>query len=206
MRRTLDAVYEANIADAVVVTTDDEEIANVACAAGALVLPRAPGLADDHTPVLPVVQSAIRQLPDIDISVNEDDRIGLVYATAIAMSPTDLAASYASIPDDRFVVSVCSYNHPPQRGFTLGPDDSLQPVAPSKSQARTQDLDEWFHDAAQFVWAQARTWESSDEIFSRGVGHRVARWRAIDIDTAEDLHMAEVLLAGIASLSPGSGT
>src|SRR4051812_42339110 len=60
---TIEAAGAARLVDAIVVTTDDEEIAAVARAGGASVpFLRPAALAQDTTPTLPVVQHALGEL------------------------------------------------------------------------------------------------------------------------------------------------
>ena len=200
INRTLQLIDEAHIADSIVVSTDDDDIAALARGFGASVLRRESSLADDHTPLLPVMQDAIARLPELGISIEAEDAIALVYATAITMDPEDLASACSSITEDAFVVSVASFAHPPQRGFSLTADNTLEPVDPSASAVRTQDLPQWYHDAAQFVCGKRSTWQSATGIFAKARGYVVPRWRCVDLDTPEDLKTAEVLLAGLASL------
>lgn len=206
LTRTLQAVQDANVADSIVVTTDDEEIADIARDLGAATLTRPAELSDDHTPILPVVQDAIAQLLGLSFPIDPEDKVAMVYATAITVNPADLANAAGSIPNDGFVVSVATYPHPPQRGFAMAADKALQPVDPSASGMRTQDLPEWYHDAAQFVWGTRSTWQSATGIFASARGYVVPRWRCVDLDTPEDLKTAEVLLAGLASLGHENGS
>ena len=61
--RSIAAALESGLFDGVVVSTDDDEIAEVATAAGASVpFRRSTALADDHTPTNPVVADAVAQL------------------------------------------------------------------------------------------------------------------------------------------------
>ena len=205
LARTLGAIHEAGVADNVIVTTDDDEIEAIASTNGALVLRRSPELADEHTPLLPVMQDAIQQLVERDIVHEESDAIGMVFATAITMNPQDLANARDEIPADRFVVSVATYTHPPQRAFQMDASGRLQSVEPTQESVRTQDLPEWYHDAAQFVWGHTRAWMSAASIFANASGYEVPRWRCVDLDTPEDLVTAQVLLAGLASLSTEPG-
>ena len=205
LTRTLHAVHDAKIADSIVVTTDDEEIADIARDLGATTLTRPAELSDDHMPLLPVAQDAIAQLLGLSFPLDPEDKVAMVLATAITMDPADLANAAGSIPHNGFVVSVASYPHPPQRGFSLTVDNALEPVDPSASATRTQDLPERYHDAAQFVWGTRSTWQSATGIFANARGHVVPRWRCVDLDTPEDLKTAEVLLAGLASLRHENG-
>lgn len=65
---------------------------------------------------------------------------------------------------------------------------------PSTMQTRSQDLEEAWHDAGQFYWATAETWQSGRGVFADGAhGVALPRHRVQDIDTAEDWIRAEYL-------------
>ena len=50
--------------------------------------------------------------------------------------------------------------------------------------ARSQDLENAIHDAAQFYWASSNTWLEKAEIFgSKSCPIMIPRWRTQDIDT-----------------------
>lgn len=198
---TIRVVLDSGIADSVVVTTDDREIAQVAQQFGARTLDRSLHLADDHTPVLPVMQDAISQLMASDEITDPGEPIAMVMATAITMDPRDLAESRNLVGSSDFLVSVTTFEHPPQRGFTLTAEGHLSPVDPPALKARTQDLLDWYHDAAQFVWGRAATWLSASSVLETARGYRVPHWRSVDIDTLGDLLRAEVLLKTLASVS-----
>lgn len=59
---------------------------------------------------------------------------------------------------------------------------------------RSQDLEEIWHDAGQFLWAKSRFWLSKDIVFSnKSIGYPISNTKAYDIDTIEDWKIAEVL-------------
>ncbi len=198
---TIRAVLNSGIAAPVVVTTDDGEIAQVAQQFGAMTLDRPHHLADDHTPLLPVMQDAISQLMASDVITDPGEPVAMVIATAITMDPHDLAESMGLVGTSDFLVSIAVFEHPPQRGFTLIAEGRLNPVDPPALNTRTQDLPIWYHDAAQFVWGAAGTWLSATSILGAARGYRVPHWLSVDIDTPEDLLRAEVLLKALASVS-----
>ena len=79
------AALESRLFDQVFVTTDDQEIADVAISAGAEVpFMRDKELANDHAGVLPVMQDAIIQLGVLDATVC------CIYATAPLLRGEDL--------------------------------------------------------------------------------------------------------------------
>ena len=64
---TIEAAKKSNVLDRVIVSTEDDEIANVALSWGADVPVKRPiELAQDHTPGIDVVIHAIEQFPDFD--------------------------------------------------------------------------------------------------------------------------------------------
>lgn len=199
--RTINAVSASGVADAIVVTTDDVEIAQVASTQGAVVLQRPTELADHHTPLLPVMQSAISNLQQTGAISEVQQNVALVYATAITLDPGDLAQALSHTPTDSLVVSVTSFPHPPQRGFILNDEGTMIPIDRAALETRTQDLPQWWHDASQFVWGTAQTWLSTSSILEGALGFRVPHWRVVDLDTPEDLVRAEALVRVLTSLS-----
>jgi len=65
---------------------------------------------------------------------------------------------------------------------------------PEHFNTRSQDLEEAFHDAGQFYWAQASAWLAGKPIFSPDAAPVILpRHRVQDIDTPEDWIRAEWL-------------
>jgi N-acylneuraminate cytidylyltransferase len=63
---------------------------------------------------------------------------------------------------------------------------------PEYRDARSQDLEEAYHDAGQFYWGRAEAWLGRREIFSgSSVPVILPRHRVQDIDTPEDWERAE---------------
>ena len=63
---------------------------------------------------------------------------------------------------------------------------------PEYLEARSQDLEEAWHDAGQFYWGKAIAWLNSLPLFGQcSAPVRLPRYRVQDIDTAEDWVRAE---------------
>ena len=58
---------------------------------------------------------------------------------------------------------------------------------------RSQDLEDFYHDAGQFYWANAKRWCDDSNLFESGRPLLLPRWRVQDIDTEEDWKRAEIL-------------
>lgn len=176
----------------VVVSTDDEEIAELACANGAEVpFLRPAALADDFATTTVVMAHAVQWLVDTGTHA---DNICCLYPTALFVQPADLQHGLALLASGNcdFVFTATSYAFPIARAFRLLPGNHVEMFAPQHLETRSQDLEEAFHDAAQFYWGTRTAWLERKPIFS---AHSVAlvlpRFRVQDIDTPEDLVRAE---------------
>lgn len=177
--------------DAVVVSTEDTEIAEVAWTSGAdEVIERPAALAGDYTGLVPVVAHAAA-------SLNELDEVCCILATAPFLTTEALERGLEALRThpDRVAVSVTTFPFPIQRAVRRLPRGWLEPFYADAMQARSQDLEEAFHDAAQFYWARAGTFRQIDDIWPRAVGVEIPRHRVQDIDTEEDWKRAELMYA-----------
>jgi len=182
--------------DEVVVSTDDEEIAEVARVHGAQVPFRRPAaLADHHTGTTAVVQHALQALG------NAHELACCIYATAPMLLPADLQQGLAALqaaPDKRFAFSVCSFAFPVQRALQLDGQGGVAALYPQFNQTRSQDLVPAWHDAGQFYWGHRDAWLQGLPMFA---GHSLPimlpRHRVQDIDTPEDWRRAEYLFAAL---------
>jgi len=189
----IQAAIASGCFDRVVVSTDDAEIAEVAEASGAEApFRRTAGLADDHTPTVPVIADAITRL-------GEPDRtpVCCLYATSPFVDPADLRWGLELLEKTGapFVLSVTTYAFPIQRALRRDASGAVEMFNPAQMQTRSQDLEEAWHDAGQFYWGRADSWTGGRGIFESGAqGLPLPRYRAQDIDTEEDWQRAELTL------------
>jgi pseudaminic acid cytidylyltransferase len=182
--------------DRVVVSTDDEEIADVARQHGADVpFMRPPELADAFTGTGPVVQHAIRSLDA------HYDFTCCIYATAPLLQPRFLRQGFEALqaaPDKAFAFSVCSFGFPIQRALKINDDGSLDAMHPEFRHVRSQDLPPAYQDAGQFYWGRSEAWLRGDVIFSPlSLPVILPRHLVQDIDDEEDWRRAEYLYAAL---------
>ena len=181
----------ATSVDRVVVTTDDDEVAESARAAGAEVpFRRAPELSDDHTPLVPVIADAVARL-----GLGRDAAVCCVYPTAVGLLPQDLDAGAALLDESAasYVVGVVRYSHPVQRALAMDDAGLLDMVDPDLALVRTQDLPARWHDAGQLVWGRAGAWLDQTPVLTAARGLELPAWRAVDLDTEDDWARAELL-------------
>lgn len=194
---SIEAALASGCFDRVVVSTDSEEIAQAALAAGAEVpFMRPPELSDDHVPTVPVVAHALQELG----LVAENDLACCIYATAPFITIDDLREGLRLIveQDCDYVFSLTSYGFPIQRALRMDSAGRVAMFHPEHVTTRSQDLEESFHDAGQFYWGRASAWLEQKPIFaSQAVGLRLPRVRVQDIDTAEDWQRAEAMFRAL---------
>ena len=191
------AARATGVFDAILVSTEDEEIAAVAEATGAEApFRRPPDLAGDHALTIPVIAHAIRWFEEHRAPVT---LTCCIYATAPFLEPDSLRKGVEMLqahPDAEFVFSVTSYAFPIFRALQRNADGSVAMFWPENELKRSQDLPEAWHDAGQFFWGRREAFLQRLGFFSaRSFTVPIPRHLVQDIDTPEDWERAERMFA-----------
>lgn len=184
---------ESNIFDKVIVSTEDELIAQVARSAGAETpFTRPSDLSDDLTPTVPVIAHAVEACEKIGWSI---EYACCIYPCVPFLQNSDLVEAFALLQqtDACFSYPVTDYAHPIQRAMRRLPSGQMQFLEPEHEIARTQDLETTYHDTGQFYWGKAIAWKAHMKMHTEGVGFVVPNWRVVDIDNEADWKRAELL-------------
>ncbi len=184
---------ESKMFDKIIVSTDDEHIAQVARDAGAdTPFVRPADLAGDFTPTVPVIAHAVEACQAMGWDVKY---ACCVYPCVPFLQTSDLIDAFALMQenDADFAYPVTDYSHPVQRAMRRLPSGQMQFFQPENELTRTQDLEKSYHDAGQFYWGKARAWKARMKMHTAGVGMIVPNWRVVDIDNADDWKRAELL-------------
>ena len=196
---SIEAAIRSACFDRILVSTDDEEIAETARAAGAEVpFQRPASLSDDHTGTIPVIAHATEWQ---QAQGQPPTEVCCIYATAPFVRPEDIRAGLQALQerDARYAFSVTSYPSPIQRALRLTPSGRVAMFQPELFNTRSQDLEPAFHDAAQFYWGRAEAWLQGLPIFSAdAMPVLLPRHRVQDIDTPEDWERAEWMFRALA--------
>lgn len=177
--------------DHIVVSTDDDEIAEVAVSLGAAVPFRRPTeLADDHAPTVPVIAHAVRLCAELGWAPHE---VCCIYPGVPLLQADDLRQALALLDVGRYVFPVTPFPSAIQRALRRQADGSTQPFHPEHVNTRTQDLEPAYHDAGQFYWGHAATWRQGLSIHGHARTIVLPEWRVVDIDTPDDWKRAEAL-------------
>ena len=198
---SIDAAKSCGIFDRIIVSTDDDEIANVAKAYGADVpFIRPAALADDYVGTTLVIAHATQWHIDRD---EKPDHVCCVYATAPFISVDDINRGLDALlkSEADFAFSVTSYAFPIQRAIRIKNDQRAEMFQPEHFNTRSQDLEEAWHDAGQFYWGTASAWLEEEIIFNgNAVPVILPRHRVQDIDTQEDWVRAELMFSVLAEM------
>lgn len=191
---SIEAALQSGCFDQVIVSTDDQEIAEVARQYGASVpFMRPAKLSDDYTGTIPVIQQAIEWCRADGVDARQ---VCCLYATAPFVGPEDLRRGLDILEKtgSQYAFSVTSYAFPIQRAIRLTEAGRVEMFSPEHFNTRSQDLEESYHDAGQFYWGQASAWLGGKMIFSpESSAVLLPRHRVQDIDTPEDWVRAEWL-------------
>lgn len=188
---TIEAALRSSLLSAVVVSTDDLEIAQVARQAGAQVpFMRPAELAQDQTPGLDPVLHALDQLPQFDYVLvlqptsplrTTDDIDGLLNLVAQKKTPS--------------AVSVAEADTHPYWTYRLNADQTMARFMDAAPVARRQDLPSVFSLNGAMYFADAN-WlrDSGSLVGAETLAYIMSKEHSVDLDTPLDWKFAELLL------------
>ncbi len=194
---SIEAALGSELFDRVIVSTDDEEIADVARLSGAEVpFLRSSQISDDMTPVSVVTADALERL-------DPDGSEYCVVAQLMPNCPLRTAQDVVS-SQKQFIetgadsqISVVRYGwQNPWWAMKRSPGSfELEALFPREMTARSQDLPELFCPTGAIWWGKTSVirQQKTFHIPTRS-GWEIPWERGIDIDTLDDLELAEVVL------------
>ncbi len=192
------AAIRSNIFDKIIVSTDNKEIAEISKKHGAEVpFTRPKSISDDFTGTIPVIQHGIKW---INNNYKKVDYVCCLYATAPLVEHHYIQLGYKSLIEQKasFAISVTSFPYPIQRSLKLNKNKNIEMINPEYFNKRSQDFEDFFHDAGQFYWGKASSWLNSESIFSKNsIPIFLPRFKVQDIDTLEDWEHAEIIFKSL---------
>ena len=191
---SIKAALDSQCFDEVMVSTDDDAIADIAREYGATVpFMRPAELSDDHTVLASVISHAIKVYQSKN---HEVSHACCIFATAPFVSAVDLRKGHDALATTgkHFALSVTSFAFAVQRALRLNIDETVDAMYPEYRMTRSQDLDEGWHDAGQFCWGTAEAFLQNLPVFApHTVAVKLPRHRVQDLDTLEDWRRAELM-------------
>lgn len=187
--------------DRCIVTTDSEEIARVARLHGGCVpFLRPPELARDDTPMIPVLQHALREMERLDSRRYET--ILLLDPTSPGRLPEDITRALEILEQDPKCVGVIGVSEPHfnPRWTCVEERDGYAALAfaGSVGYTRRQDVPPVYRvNATLYLWRRDYLLAAEPAWLSKNPPCRllvVPETRAIHIDSEEDFRMAEIFI------------
>lgn len=191
---SIEIAIASGLFDQIIVSTDDQEIAEVSRRYGAEVpFLRPADLSNDYAGTTEVIAHATQWLIDQGLVVSA---VCCIYATAPFVQVKDLIRGLQALESGSwsYAFSATDFAAPIFRAFIENPDGGIDMVFPEHFLTRSQDLPRALHDAGQFYWGQPSAWLEGKRIFDRhSIPIIIPRWCVQDIDNQEDWIRAEMI-------------
>lgn len=204
---SIEAALKSGLFERVIVSTDDEEIAEVSKKYGAEVpFSRPQELSDDSRVTIDVIAHAVNWLQTGGANLSA---VCCIYATAPFIRQEDLKKGLAILEAGKwqYVFSATTFPFPIYRSVKKNTAGGLEMVFPQYDERkRSQDFsEEALHDAGQFYWGRPQAWLASNvKMFSdTSTVVIVPRWRVQDIDTPEDWERAQIMWEVLQTIEAG---
>lgn len=189
---SIEAALNSGIFDEVMISTDDEEIAEIGRKYGADVpFMRSKKNADDFATTVDVLLEVLNVYED---SGKKFENICCIYPTAPFVTDTILIEALEKLSGEDLdaVFPVIPFGYPIQRSLKIK-NDKLQFFYPEFENSRSQDLEKAYHDAGQFYFIKTKYLIKNKSIFSSNTGSiNITEMEAQDIDTETDWKLAEL--------------
>lgn len=196
----LKTLQESELFNVIHVSTDSTDIKNFVSSIGFLPdFKRPDNLADDLTPILPVLKYVCKEYFDRGQFF---DQVWMFSPLSPFLEVEDLKSAeelFIESGSNTPLLGVSSYQVPVEWAFTLSQNGKLTPMQPGMFAKRSQDLVEKYFDIGSFsIFPSKKILESkgagNDHEF---VGKVFPNYKSIDIDTPDDWLYAEALYRGL---------
>lgn len=189
---SIEAAIDAGIFDEVMVSTDDEQIADIAKKAGAAVpFMRSDKTADDYATTDDVLMEVLEAY---EKNGKNFDYMACIYPTAPFVTAEKLKEAIGLLieKDADGIMPVVRFSFPPQRGMVVQ-DDKLIYRYPENAMKRSQDLETMYHDCGQFYCYNVERYMACRGDLPNGyVPIIVPEAEVQDIDNFSDWKLAEM--------------
>jgi len=189
---SIEAVKEAGIFDEIMVSTDDEEIAEVARAYGAKVpFYRSEATSNDFATTNDVLLEVIA----------EYEKRGQVFDVSCCLYPTAPFITGRRIKeammkleetDADTLIPVVAFSYPPQRALVIE-EGKLVFKYPQYMDSRSQDLEKHYHDVGQFYCFRVPNYKENQKLMVGDIlPLEISEMEVQDIDNQTDWEIAEM--------------
>lgn len=186
---SIGAALKSGLFAEVMVSTDDEEIAEVAKQYGAKVpFMRSAETASDFATTADVLKEVLSKYQELGL---EFDNFCCFYATAPLVQSKDVVSAFERLQSSDFtcVYPVVQFSYPIWRCLDIADDGTMTRHWPEYENSRSQDLPREYHDSGTFYWYKTKEWLSGKNKIGGIIVDEVA---VQDIDNETDWKLAEM--------------
>ncbi len=189
---SIEAALKSGVFDEVMVSTDDEEIAEISKCFGATIpFFRSEKTANDFATTVDVIEEVF----DTYHGMGQDfDIFACIYPTAPFVTADRLkeAVSMLEGSDADVLIPVVRFSYPPQRAMEIR-DGRLVFRQPENLSKRSQDLEPHYHDAGQFYVSKSESFRKNRGLMVGNIlPMELTELEVQDIDNEVDWKLAEL--------------
>ena len=189
---SIEAAKQAGIFDTVMVSTDDNKIAEIAKNAGAEVpFMRSEETSNDYATTADVLMEVLEKYKERGIRY---ENACCIYPTAPFVTGYKLRQAMEMLVKEKkdSVMPVVPFSFPPLRGMVIN-DGKLEYKWQEYAMKRSQDLEEIYHDCGQFYVFRVETFEKEKKLVTDNTaGLIISELEVQDIDNETDWQLAEM--------------
>ncbi|MES2376895.1 MAG: pseudaminic acid cytidylyltransferase [Bacteroidota bacterium] len=189
---SIEVALQSGLFDEVMVSTDDDEIAEIAKKYGATIpFMRSSQTSTDNATTMEVIDEVLKQYKEEKNAAFEFTCC--IYATAPLIQIINLKEGLNKLANNRLtcVLPVVAYSYPIWHGLSIYEDGQVKVLWPENIDKRSQDLEKAYHDAGQWYWFNTtliNNWTWPDNTGTVVLSEEFVQ----DIDTITDWSMAEL--------------
>lgn len=189
---SIQAALESGCFDIVMVSTDDDEIADISRKYGAQVpFMRSKKTSSDFATTSDVIKEVLQKYEDMGESI---EYACCIYPTAPFITSDRLIEAIKLMKEKNpvEVIPVVAFSFPPQRCFVINEEGKAQYKYKEYKNSRSQDLEKYYHDAGQFYVYNVEKYLQYNGNIEDGLMPIVLNEMEVqDIDNEEDWRVAE---------------
>ena len=190
---SIEVALNSQLFDEVMVSTDSDEIAEIAIKLGAKVpFKRSVKNANDFATTSDVLEEVIEMYNQNGRKFNN---ACCIYPTAPFLTIERLSEGYNKLIKENksSVFPVVPFGYPIWRGLSINEVGNVEMIWPENLNARSQDLKSAYHDAGQWYWFNIEAFKKEGKIFMESSGALVLSDLEVqDIDNNTDWQTAEL--------------
>lgn len=191
---TIETAIKSGIFDSVIVSTDDDEIGNIAQKEGARHIKRPAEFSTDSAHEHDAYRHVLDTLKAEGVV---PDAFCAIYPTAALLLPEDLQGAYKALKDKNadVVMGVSAYPIHPFKSLEEGPNGFLKMVYPDWCKKQSQTYPHYVASNGTLYFMRTTPFLAAPNYYPEKLAsYEIPYERAVDVDTHEDYKMLDFMM------------